>query len=126
MKSYKQRTLDAQLDLIRRYEENDPPEHCSFCEIYPAALIAQCHDGWGWIMEPGLCRGCFMKDRADSNSGCTRFDSYISSTYMRHADKDQRLARAAFHRKVRKILLKRPAKYFTPKGWKYLDIPKEW
>ncbi|MFH1305685.1 MAG: hypothetical protein ABIH74_04725 [Candidatus Omnitrophota bacterium] len=38
----------------------------------------------------------------------------------------KRLVRAEFHRKVRKILLKRPTKYFTPNGWKYLDIPREW
>jgi len=113
MKSYKQRTLDAQLDLIRRYKKNDPPGTCPFCEIY---------DG-GWS-----CRGCFMCRTNGYNSGCLDFESFVESKDMSYTcyTEKQRLTRANFHRKVRKILLKRPAKYFTPKGWKYLNIPKEW
>jgi hypothetical protein len=38
----------------------------------------------------------------------------------------QRLARAKFHEKMRIILLKRDAKYFTPSGWKYFFINPKW
>ena len=112
MKSYKQRTLDAQKDLIRRYEENDPPPECPFWEIY-------------WHLPEYSCTGCFMCLPEDE-VGCQRFKSKIQAHSMGLFSKKQRLARANFHRKVRKILLKRPARYFTPSKWKYLDIPKEW
>ena len=115
MKSYKQRTLDAQKDLIRRYEENDPPLDCPFCTIYP--------------YYPTCCFGCFLKEIEGKRDGgllCQKTKSHLLAKYMWNHTESRRLARAEFHRKVRKILLKRPAKYFTPKGWKYLDIPKEW
>ena len=109
MNSYKQRILDAQLDLIRRYEKNDPPEICPFCEIY-------FYD----------CRGCFLTGQSSPDDGCVRFKSFLPANHMSEYSRAQRLARAKFHCKVRKMLLKRPARYFTPSGWKYLDIPREW
>jgi len=121
MKSYKQRTLDAQKDLIRRYKQNDPPDKCPFCKIYighnpryPEEL-AKCR------------RGCFMAGRKSKPyEHCSRFYSFLNSTFMSTVGEQRRIDRLNFHKKVRKILLKRPAKYFTPSHWKYLDIPKEW
>ena len=122
-KSYKQQTLDAQLDLIERYKKNDPPKACPFCAMYmphkqnPATFedLKYCR------------RGCFMAGPKDKlYEHCQRFESFINSKLMDLENPEKRLRRARFHQRVRKILLKRPARYFTPSGWKYLDIPKEW
>jgi tryptophanyl-tRNA synthetase len=114
MKSFKQRTLDAQLDLIRRYKENDPPDRCPFCDIYKTENSD--YD----------CKGCFMVSK-EGYSGCAKFTSSIISVFMDFLySRKERLARAKFHIKVRQILLKTPARYFTPTGWKYFNIPNEW
>jgi hypothetical protein len=120
-KTFKQRTLEAQLDLIRRYEENDPPVDCPFCGIY-------------WVTNHNCnCIGCFMAQKNTENKkfailGCNRsqISGDIRAKLMQAYTEQQRLDRAEFHRKVRQILLKTPARYFTPSGWKQFNIPKEW
>jgi len=120
-KTFKQRTLDAQLDLIRRYEENDPPADCPFCGIY-------------WVENNSCnCIGCFMAQKSigEENTailGChqSQISGDMRAKSMHMYTKQQRLDRAEFHKKVRKILLKTPSKYFTPSGWKQFNIPKEW
>jgi hypothetical protein len=113
MKSYKQRTLEAQLDLIRRYEENDPPIFCPFCQIYfyPHTSTTR-------------CKGCFLKLK--DHNYCIETDSFMNSSRMSSHSEEERLARAKFHKKMRKILLKRDAKYFTPSKWKYFPINLRW
>jgi hypothetical protein len=59
-------------------------------------------------------------------SGCTKFKSFISSYRMKEYTEEQRLARAKFHERLREVLFRIRAKYFTPSKWKYLDIPREW
>jgi hypothetical protein len=113
MKSYKQRTLEAQLDLIRRYKENDPPkDSCPFCKIYFFS------NKWS------RCKGCFL--RLENYNACVETESFMNSQRMSLKSYEQRLARAKFHEKMRKILLKRNAKYFTPRGWKYFPINPKW
>lgn len=107
MKTYKQRTLDAQADLIRRYKENDPPEECPFCKIYCG---------------PYSCDGCFMAgNRNMFLCGCTKTPNSIEARFMDGHTYKQRLARAKWHEKVRKIISKWPPSRFTPKGWEYYD-----
>jgi hypothetical protein len=112
MKSYKQRTLEAQLDLIRRYKENVQPTVCPFCQIY-----------FYPNMSTSKCKGCFLKNNYNY---CIKTKSFINSCYMSDQTQKQRLARAKFHEKMRIILLKRDAKYFTPSGWKYFFINPKW
>ena len=109
MKSYKQRTLEAQLDLIRRYKENDPPSVCPFCQIY---FYPHTHTT--------RCKGCFLRHK--DHNYCIETDSFMNSSCMSVTKESERLERAKFHEKMRKILLKRNAKYFTPSGWKYFKI----
>jgi hypothetical protein len=50
----------------------------------------------------------------------------MNSARMSLRTQDQRLARAEFHKKMRKILLKRDAEYFTPSEWKYFPMNPKW
>lgn len=110
--SYKQRTLDAQLALIKRYKHNKPPRCCPFCQIYKNSGYRECN-------------GCFMADDY-GQPACLRFASSVNSMGMDEVSEDRRLKRAEFHRKVRKILLKKDPKYFTPSGWEPFNISDNW
>jgi hypothetical protein len=122
IKTFKQRTLEAQLDLIKRYKENMPPPCCPFCKIYWVANRSSLRKNG-----VGNCVGCFMSNK-DGSIGChlSPISGNMRAHRMMNYSEKARLERAKFHRKVRKILLKTPARHFTPSGWKRFNIPWNW
>lgn len=137
MKSYKQKTIQACLDLVYDYEHPHSKKGeffymgtCPLCKMY-------------YYENEFECIGCILAE-PNGSCGCCKFASYkkASRAYTKVARERTSTGnnvnlseevlvtfktRANFFRKIIPILEELPNRKFTPSGWTYFkELNREW